>query len=268
MLIRHSHLPGRRAVSGRHPGPAVVLTGLCALATAAAAPAQIPVAGETVDVTVVNVDVYVIDKDGNPVTDLTEEDFQIRDAGKVVDIGFFSSIDARAPRTETEASEVTDPSATVAAGDPARIVLFVDTSESISAITGRVTSELADAIADRQPEVMVVAYDGGRLDVRQPFTADAATWRPALDGLTGGSRALITDLERRELLAEIEPILTAFAAQDSSGAFSQNSNSWAQSQARTRLDELMDSVRFFAQQEYQRNLRAVSSLQGLARALA
>ena len=43
---------------------------------------QVPVAGETIDVTIVNVEVFVTDKRGRRVHGLTRDDFEIHENGK------------------------------------------------------------------------------------------------------------------------------------------------------------------------------------------
>src|SRR5512144_2526999 len=60
-----------------------------------------PSFGETVEVNVVNVDVYVTDKDGKRVTNLRKGDFQVFEDGKPVEITNFAGI--AAPRAETAA---------------------------------------------------------------------------------------------------------------------------------------------------------------------
>src|SRR5215203_626141 len=49
--------------------------------------------GEAVDVNVVNVDVYVTDKNGRPVTGLRKEEFELREDGKRVEITNFEAVD-------------------------------------------------------------------------------------------------------------------------------------------------------------------------------
>src|SRR5690606_35729751 len=49
---------------------------------------------DTVDVTVVNVDVVVTDRQGNPVRGLTREDFIVLDQGKPVELTNFSAIES------------------------------------------------------------------------------------------------------------------------------------------------------------------------------
>jgi VWFA-related protein len=69
----------------------VVLAGLVALAPLAA---QQSTLFDTVDVTVVNVDVVVTDSKGNPIRGLTRDDFVVEDSGQVVTVTNFSAIES------------------------------------------------------------------------------------------------------------------------------------------------------------------------------
>ena len=53
---------------------------------------------ETIDVNIVNVDVWVTDKKGNPITGLTMDDFEVLEDGRP--IGMVSSRDAMGPELE------------------------------------------------------------------------------------------------------------------------------------------------------------------------
>src|SRR6187551_3732511 len=89
--------------------------------------AQEPAAGfgERVEVEVVNVDVVVVDRDGNRVTDLGREDFAIEVDGKVVPIDYFSLPTAKRP-APAAAPAPGAPAAPAAAGtDVSTANLFV-----------------------------------------------------------------------------------------------------------------------------------------------
>ncbi len=76
---------------------ALLSAAVCWALLAAAAAAQppedtTPAFGETVDVQLVNVEVWVTDRQGNPVTGLAAGDFEVREDGKVVEITNFAEI--------------------------------------------------------------------------------------------------------------------------------------------------------------------------------
>ena len=51
-----------------------------------------PQFGEEIEVRVIDVDVVVTDRQGNPLTDLTREQFEIYEDGKRIDVDYFSRI--------------------------------------------------------------------------------------------------------------------------------------------------------------------------------
>ncbi len=82
--------------------PNSVLLGAVLAWTAGLAAAQEPVDsapafGETVDVQLVNVEVWITDRQGEPVTGLGADDFEVREDGKVVEIANFAEIRASLP---------------------------------------------------------------------------------------------------------------------------------------------------------------------------
>ncbi|MCY3966395.1 MAG: VWA domain-containing protein [Acidobacteria bacterium] len=120
----------------RHVLVPVLAAALVALAPAAA-PAQTqdadrPAFSEVVDVQLVNVEVWVSDNRGRPVTGLSLEDFEVREDGRPVTVEFFSEVtDAVAARTAAEPGDQTaDTVQQAAAGavpaEPAHLVLYFD----------------------------------------------------------------------------------------------------------------------------------------------
>jgi len=72
--------------------PAAFAIAFLLCATSVAAQPAPETFGETIDVRVVNVDVWVTDRDGNPVTGLTADDFEVREDGRPVELSnFFDS---------------------------------------------------------------------------------------------------------------------------------------------------------------------------------
>jgi len=87
---------------------------------------------ESIEVHVVNVDVVVTDRAGNPVTGLKRDDFEIFENGKPQTLTNFYEVrpdDAGAPRTKLAAPAATEPAAVEAPPAEARarhIVVFID----------------------------------------------------------------------------------------------------------------------------------------------
>jgi VWFA-related protein len=130
--------------------------------------------GEAIEVSVVNLDVFVTDKKGKPVTGLRKEDFEVLEDGKPVEISNFYA-----------ESRGTAPAAAVPAGpgqaaperpvsQRLRLVVFVDDVNLAQANRMRILQNVGRFLhSELKPgdEVMLVRYDQ-RLDIRRQFTPD------------------------------------------------------------------------------------------------
>ena len=89
---------------------------------------------------VVNVDVVVLDRDGNPVTGLTQDDFRLWSDGKEVDVDYFQPYVASADRSVAppEASPSTE------RGDPRTVLLYIDELATRPPDRKRVVKDLTD----------------------------------------------------------------------------------------------------------------------------
>jgi VWFA-related protein len=175
---------------------ALALSLLAAGPAAIASPATPPAPqqegfGETVDVQVVNVDVFVADKDGNPVSGLNRKDFEVREDGKRVEITNFEAVDRRATPApgESPRAAAADPQSPVASpagtapADAMHLVVYIDNVNIRPAHRARVLQQLRDFLTrELQPDdrVMLATYDLD-LQVRLPFTTDRAALRRALE---------------------------------------------------------------------------------------
>jgi len=147
--------------------------------------------GEQVEVNVVNVDVFVTDKDGRPVSGLQKSDFEIREDGKRVEIANFEAVDrdaAPAPAAGAPADPEM-PSMSLAVGTaPAegmQLVVYIDNFNIQPAHRARVLRQLRDFLTRElhpSDRVMLATYDLG-LQVRLPFTTDRTSLGRALDGV-------------------------------------------------------------------------------------
>lgn len=150
--------------------------------------------GDRVDVNVVNVDVFVTDKAGNPVPGLQKNDFEILEDGKQVDVSYFEAVDRGArPEPQSAAampepqpgtpSPALSPAVSPAPADALQLVVFVDNLHVRAAHRARVLGQLREFLdGELRPgdRVMVVTFDNG-LQIQQPFTADHAVLARALD---------------------------------------------------------------------------------------
>ena len=165
--------------------PFVLLITLAVLTLAVTAPLAAQneaVFGDRVEVELVLVDVVVEDSNGNPVVDLTADDFRLFRNDQRVTISQFTP--ARAGRVATAAgTEAASAAASAGAPDsPRRLVVFVDNLHLHPNRRAHVLKALAtslDGYLQPRDEVMVVSY-GGTTEVVLPMTADRAALRQAL----------------------------------------------------------------------------------------
>lgn len=171
---------------------AFALLAVCAPAAFAASPATPQGFGEVVEVNVVNVEVYVTDGDGNRVTGLRKEDFEILEDGKPVEITNFTAVARPVPTLPGPASPgATAPPAPAAAAPEAtpedwlNLVVLVDNLHLRPENRTRALEQIRQFLARNvRPldRVMLATYDLG-LKVRQPFTGDPAALDTALQDI-------------------------------------------------------------------------------------
>jgi VWFA-related protein len=151
-----------------------------------------PSFGEAVDVNLVNVDVYVTGKDGNPVAGLEKGDFKLYVDGRRVEITNFEAVDRTAAPAvlaapETAAGEAPAASRGKRAEDGLHLVVYVDNFNIRMGNRARALQQLREFLTRELvpgDKVMMVSYDLG-VHVRLPFTGDPAAIAAALDGLNG-----------------------------------------------------------------------------------
>jgi VWFA-related protein len=187
----------------------------------AATPGQGPAAEfadtEVVDVSVVNVDVYVTDKSGKRVPGLTKGDFEMFEDNKPVAITNFYSVEggkaqgADAPQAAPAAPGAPLPPG-VAAVAPVpedqrlRLIVYIDNYNIHPFNRNKVMRDLRVFLRDhvtREDRVMLVTYDR-ELHVRRPFTSDPDVIAGALTELeTVTGNAVHFDSDRRDVLDRI-----------------------------------------------------------------
>ncbi len=125
---------------------------------------------DTVDVYVVNVEVVVTDKDGNPATGLTRDDFEILEDGQPVELSNFFAVEGRQGVIAGTAQDAAPTPET----KRLNLVVFIDNlnmrPEGRNAIFKDLRSYLADNL-DSRDRVMLVAM-GDSVKVAQSFTND------------------------------------------------------------------------------------------------
>ncbi|HEX2253809.1 MAG TPA: VWA domain-containing protein [Thermoanaerobaculia bacterium] len=187
-----------------------------AFAGPAAQPGDLEVFVDTVDVRVVNVDVYVTDKKGNPVTGLTIDDFEVREDRRPVEVTNFYAVEGGRRVDEPEPVAVPAPVGAptpppgapppVPADQRLHLVVYIDNFNIEPLNRNRVMNELGFFLTRRLSpgdRVMVLTYDRS-LNVRQPFTTDHELLVRSLDEIKRISgHAVSRSQERREALERI-----------------------------------------------------------------
>lgn len=178
---------------------------------------------EVVQVNVVNVEVYVTDKDGHPVTGLTADDFEIYEDGKPQEItNFFAVADGRPvsgmPEAETNPNQPTRPGIDLPLLPPEQrlhMIVYVDNFNLRPASRNRTLRRVSAFLRSRvQPgdRVMVVSHDRS-LHLRQEFTSDMNLVSDALDELQELSGIRVDrDADRMRAFREIEDARDEFEA--------------------------------------------------------
>jgi VWFA-related protein len=168
---------------------------------------------ETVDVNLVNVQVFVTDKKGNPISGLGVDDFEIYEDKRPVKISNFFAVEGRQPVVgSADTPPPVDPSApekleALAEDQQLHLVVYVDNFNIRPFNRNRVFTRLREFLSrklQRGDRVMLVTYDR-TLHYRHPFTSSPDLIASALfdlEKLTG--HALGYDSEHRELMREIE----------------------------------------------------------------
>ena len=135
---------------------------------------------ESVDVNVVNVEVYVTDKKGNRIKGLTKDDFTLQVDKSPIAITNFYVVEGGRARSApgVDLLEPTDPRLPDVQEEPEEqrlhLVVFVDNFNLHPFTRNRTLSSLRNFLRtrlNRGDQVMLVTYDRS-LHVRHPFTAD------------------------------------------------------------------------------------------------
>lgn len=225
--------------------------------------------GEVVDVEIVNVEVWVTDNQGRPVSGLTLADFELREDGKPVEISYFSEVSgaftARGPQIqalEEPAVEETAPAA-AAPSEAGHLVIYFDELHLGLTSRKRLVKNLRSFLAaeDIPPERVLVLRQGGNLLTEVPFgsdwkTLDSALQKMAKGQASGGRTELdkVLSIQRLQQLWEEAQVSTpAIAETDPCGDFVRRAFNEIEVYARnsrTRIDatlgHLTDTASFLA----------------------
>jgi len=192
---------------------------------------------ESVNVNVVNVDVYVTDKSGKRIQGLTQNDFEIYENGKKVAVTNFYAVEGgKAKMIGDEPVPAPDAAKPGPPGPPAqaaplpedqrlRLVVYIDNFNLHPFNRNRVMRELRAFLGhklNRDDQVMLVTYDR-ELHVRRTFTSDPGLINDSLVELEKiSAQAVHADSERRDALRNIEDSRSASEALSHARSYAQS----------------------------------------------
>lgn len=215
---------------------------------------------DTVDVNVVNVEVFVSGQDGQPVPGLTREDFELLEDGKSVEITNFLAIEDKQITALGEANPVEEDSGTYALPQDQRlhVVIFLDNLNLEPRDRNQVLAHLRRFLReslDNQDRVMLMTFDG-TVDVVQEFTSIPELIQPLIEqeSISSG-RAYEVALQRNELLRQIE------AASIDPGALSSG-------ETEITARDILSGIRIYAQQIFDRSRATLKALDQVVASLA
>ncbi|MEO1086301.1 MAG: VWA domain-containing protein, partial [Acidobacteriota bacterium] len=222
---------------------------------------------DTVDIEIINVEVYVTDRKGEPVYGLGPEDFEITHDGEPVEISnFFASSEqlrAQTPAAEATPSPGPDAAPTLDVAPPEpdpdqqlNLLLFIDNrnispknrNRAIEAIRGSVVRDLRP-----QDRVTVVSFDG-RVEIHETTTGDAGAIDAALERVSlEGASGVHAGLDRLSILRELQQTDLASERRQllPETGFLQDTIDW---------DGILNQIRAYTRQEFDRTATTIAVL--------
>jgi VWFA-related protein len=168
---------------------------------------------DEIDVRVVNVDVFVRDSAGRPVTGLGREDFRLLQDGGEVPISNFAVLSKEVFQSVFSSAPREGPPLEAAAAErpieirPIFVILYLDNENLRPMDRNRVLRRVRSFVTENLEgpvQMMVVSYQRS-LDVAQPFTDDPRAVNDALRGMTRMSGGMIErDTTRRAIIADLQ----------------------------------------------------------------
>jgi VWFA-related protein len=165
---------------------------------------------ENIDVRIINIDVVVTDKRGNPVSGLTKDDFEIRENNVPKPITNFYEVEGSKAKNivadEIGGAVTPDPTAPQEVPDEMkrRIIFYIDNLSLAPFNRNRVFKDMKEFLKTAMrpgDEAMVATYNRS-MKVRVPFTRDAKQIETMLDTIAGESGFGIANRSERRSVEE------------------------------------------------------------------
>jgi VWFA-related protein len=172
-------------------------------------PGEVPKLTESIDVRVINVDVVVTDKKGNPVTGLKKEDFEIYENGNLKPISNFYEVDNS--KGAPVGPQAVDANPTPALPKPVRvdeipenqkrrIIIYIDNLSLAPFNRNRVFKQMKEFIMQvmRPGDEAMLATFNRSMKVRVPFSRDPVQIQTTLDIILGESAMGLSNKSERK----------------------------------------------------------------------
>jgi VWFA-related protein len=194
---------------------AAVILALCLTSAQAQDPAVPPALVESVDVRVINIDVVVTDRKGNPVRGLGIDDFLVYENGRQVKLTNFYEVvsdplpeiqTAELPVTPASPAPVEAPAEAVPDNQKRRIVFYIDNLSMHPFNRNRVFDSMKEFAAEtlRPGDEAMIATWNRSMKIRVPFTSDIKHVQQTLDVIAGESAFGVHNIsERRQIESQI-----------------------------------------------------------------
>ncbi len=242
---------------------------LLTFAAAAQEPASLFI--DRVDVDVVNVEVFVIDKQGNRVTGLTVDDFEVFEDGQPVEITNFYAVDrgdrvinrfgedrrmiegrqAVAPRELPEDQQL-------------NLVVYVDHFNLRPHNRARVLKDLEEFLEDRitlGDNIMLVGFDR-KLEIVHPFTRERSEISEGLSKMAKtATHAQMDDARRRQLMQLMAPTPAGPAGPLSNPLSPGDDALMAYQMIRSYVEQVRNEIRY-SMRALEETTRALAGLPG------
>jgi len=246
----------------------VVLLSLLAPSAGAQGDADSGLFFDTVDVNVINVEVIVTDAEGNPMTGLTREDFELYEDGERMELSNFFAIEGR-QTVATETGEILEAGGFVPKPETQRmnLIIFVDdlnlTPQNRNQIFENLRGYLAQNL-DPRDRVMLVHSDQ-QVEIAQEFTNDPSTLGAAIEKIEKNTgRHSVFAVQKASFLRQIDqtPLLTSrpsapLQAATRDAEFTANA-----------AEALANELRFLAEQSTQKTRQTIAALKTFSDSLA
>lgn len=221
---------------------------------------------ESIDVNVVNVEVYVTDRQGERVQGLTRDDFELLEDGKPVDITNFYAVaeegEAAAPAAGGNAVETPSARPSMEVSQKLYLAIFIDNRTLVPAARRRLLDSVLEFVSQLAPgdRILLASYDGS-VKIRQGLTDDPAALRAALEEMaTVAPHGISRDADRRILLRQLDaasPVVRG-SADESQGPQS----------APLLADQLYQNIRSYGQMQHDETRAAMAVLKEFVDSLA